>query len=68
VVPLLLDVRAGSHAEFSSAIPHEKYVAELVEQGMIRFILGIVTHGQGYNDDETDQVREKKHEPIFTSG
>jgi hypothetical protein len=35
VVPLLLDVRAGSHAEFSSAIPHyEKYVAELAEQGM----------------------------------
>src|SRR6201998_320166 len=35
VVPLLLNVRQGSHDEFSSAVPHyEKYVAELAEQGM----------------------------------
>jgi maleate isomerase len=35
VVPLLLNVRQGSHDEFSSAIPfYEKYVAELAEQGM----------------------------------
>ena len=35
IVPLLLNVREGSHDEFSSAIPfYEKYVAELAEQGM----------------------------------
>ena len=35
VVPLLLNVKQGSHEEFSSAIPYyEKYVAELAEQGM----------------------------------
>ena len=60
VVPLLLNVRAGSHAEFSSAIPHyEKYVAELAEQGMDMIHPGGTPPFmlQGYKgEDEADQV------------
>ena len=73
VVPLLLNVRAGSHAEFSSAIPHyEKHVAELAEQGM-----DVIHPGgtppfmlQGY-EGEAKLIKswEKKYDtPIFTSG
>ena len=73
VVPLLLDVRAGSHAEFSSAIPHyEKYVAELAEQGMDMIHPGGTPPFmlQGYKgEDKLIKSWEKKYKtPIFTSG
>ncbi len=73
IVPLLLNVRQGSHAEFRKAIPfYEKYVAELAEQGMDMihpsgtppFML------QGYKG-EAKLIRawEKKYKtPIFTAG
>ena len=73
VVPLLLDVRAGSHAEFSSAIPHyEKHVAELAEQGMDMIHPGGTPPFmlQGYKgEDKLIRSWEKKYKtPIFTSG
>ncbi len=73
VVPLLLDVRAGSHAEFSSAIPHyEKHVAELAEQGMDMIHPGGTPPFmlQGYKgEDKLIKSWEKKYKtPIFTSG
>jgi maleate isomerase len=73
VVPLLLDVRAGSHAEFSSAIPHyEKHVAELAEQGMDMIHPGGTPPFmlQGYRGEaKLITSWEKKYKtPIFTSG
>jgi maleate isomerase len=73
VVPLLLDVRTGSHAEFSSAIPHyEKHVAELAEQGMDMIHPGGTPPFmlQGYEGEaKLIQSWEKKYKtPIFTSG
>ena len=73
VVPLLLDVRAGSHAEFSSAFPHyEKHVAELAEQGMDMIHPGGTPPFmlQGYKgEDKLIKSWEKKYKtPIFTSG
>ena len=72
VVPLLLNVREGSHAEFSSAIPHyEKYVAELAEQGMDM----ISPNGTppfmllGYKGEAKliDSWRKKYKTPIYTA-
>ena len=73
VVPLLLNVRQGSHDEFSSAIPfYEKYVAELAEQGMDMIHPGGTPPFmlQGY-EGEAKLIRsweEKYNTPIFTSG
>jgi maleate isomerase len=72
-VPLLLDVRAGSHAEFSSAIPHyEKHVAELAEQGMDMIHPGGTPPFmlQGFKGERKLIASwEKKYKtPIFTSG
>lgn len=73
IVPLLLNVKQGSHAEFSSAIPlYEKYVAELAEQGMDLIHPGGTPPFmlQGYKG-EAKLIRgwEKKYNtPIFTAG
>ena len=47
VVPLLLDFKAGSAAEFERSIPqYERFTAELAEQGvdLIHFIGGAAVH------------------------
>jgi maleate isomerase len=73
VVPLLLDVKQGSHAEFSGAIPfYEKYVAELAEQGMDMIHPGGTPPFMllGYKG-EAELIRrwEKTYKtPIFTAG
>jgi maleate cis-trans isomerase len=73
VVPLLLNVREGSHAEFSGAIPfYEKYVAELAEQGMDMIHPGGTPPFMllGYKG-EAELIRrwEKKYKTaIFTAG
>jgi maleate isomerase len=73
VVPLLLNVREGSHGEFSSAIPfYEKYVAELAEQGMDMIHPGGTPPFMllGY-DGEAKLIAEwetKYNTPIFTAG
>jgi maleate isomerase len=73
VVPLLLNVREGSHGEFSSAIPsYEKYVAELAEQGMDLIHPGgtppfMLLGRKG--EEELIRSWEKKYQtPIFTAG
>jgi maleate isomerase len=73
VVPLLLNVREGSHAEFSSAIPfYEKYVAELAEQGMDMIHPGGTPAFMmlGYEGERrvTDEWEKKYKTPIFTAG
>jgi len=73
VVPLLLNVRQGSHTEFSSAIPfYEQYVAELAEQGMDMIHPGGTPPFmlQGYEGEaRLIEGWEKKYRtPIFTSG
>lgn len=73
VVPLLLNVRAGSEQEFKTAIPfYEKYVAELAEQGMDMIHPGGTPPFMmlGYKG-EAELIRkwEKKYKtPIFTAG
>jgi maleate isomerase len=73
VVPLLLNVKQGSHAEFSSAIPfYEQYVAELAEQGVDLIHPGGTPPFMllGYKG-EGELIRrwEKKYKtPIFTAG
>src|SRR5215813_529409 len=73
VVPLLLNVRQGSHTEFSAAIPfYEQYVAELAEQGMDMIHPGGTPPFmlQGYEGEaKLIESWEKKYRtPIFTSG
>lgn len=73
VVPLLLNVKEGSHGEFSNAIPHyEKYVAELAEQGMDMIHPGGTPPFMmlGYKGEgELIRSWEKKYKtPIFTAG
>lgn len=73
IVPLLLNVREGSHGEFSSAIPHyEKYVAELAEQGMDMIHPGGTPPFMllGYKGEaKLIASWEKKYKtPIFTAG
>jgi maleate cis-trans isomerase len=73
VVPLLLNVKQGSHAEFSSAIPlYEQYVAELADQGVDLIHPGGTPPFMllGYKG-EAELIRrwEKKYRtPIFTAG
>lgn len=73
IVPLLLNVREGSHTEFSKAIPfYEKYVAELAEQGMDMIHPGGTPPFmlQGYKGEaKLIKSWEKKYKtPIFTAG
>ena len=73
IVPLLLNVRDGSHNEFDSAIPHyEKYVAELAEQGMDMIHPGGTPPFMmlGYENERrlTDEWSKKYKTPIFTAG
>ena len=73
IVPLLLNVREGSHDEFSSAIPfYEKYVAELAEQGMDMIHPGGTPAFMmlGYDGERrtTDNWSEKYKTPVFTAG
>ena len=73
IVPLLLNVREGSHDEFSSAIPfYEKYVAELAEQGMDMIHPGGTPAFMmlGYDEERrtTDAWSEKYKTPVFTAG
>lgn len=73
VVPLLLNVREGSHTEFSSAIPHyEKYVAELADQGVDVIYPGGTPPFMllGYEGEAKliDQWTRKYKTAIFTSG
>jgi maleate isomerase len=73
VVPLLLNVKQGSHEEFSSAIPfYEKYVAELAEQGIDLIHPGGTPPFMllGYNGEaKLIESWEKKYKtPIFTAG
>ena len=71
IVPLLLNFKAGSIAEFKQAIPHyERFVAELAEQGVDLIILSGAPPFMllGY-DAETRLIRqwEKKYKtPIVT--
>jgi maleate cis-trans isomerase len=73
LVPLLLNVREGSHQEFSTAIPYyEKYVAELAEQGMDMIHPGGTPPFmlQGYEGEKRliKSWEEKYKTPIFTAG
>jgi maleate isomerase len=71
IVPLLLNFKAGSIAEFKNAIPHyERFVAELAEQGVDLIILSGAPPFMllGY-DAEAKLIRrwEKKYKtPIVT--
>jgi maleate isomerase len=73
VVPLLLNVRQGSHEEFRNAIPfYEKYVIELAEQGMDLIHLGgtppFMLLGYKGEAELTQQWSKKYKTPIFTDG
>ena len=73
VVPLLLNVRHGSHEEFSSAIPYyEKYVAELAEQGMDLIHPGgtppFMLLGYAGERKLIESWEKRYNTPIFTAG
>jgi maleate isomerase len=73
VVPLMLNVREGSHTEFSSALPHyEKYVAELAEQEVDLIYPGGAPPFMllGYEGEAKliDQWEKKYKTTIFTTG